>query len=183
MKTPQPTSPLPFTHLPAEDVSAASIASTTVRRRGAPHVREARVVYRPTRRALRQIAVDEPISSPGAVAAALCQLTADSPVEVFGVMTLTTKHHPIRFYEMSVGTLDASLVHPREVFRAAILDNAASIIATHNHPSGDPAPSAEDMAVTRRLCEAGLVLGVTLLDHIVTGEAGRYYSFREAGRI
>ena len=146
-----------------------------------PHLREARVVYRPTRRPLQRIQADAPIAGPSVVGPLLATLTEDRPQEVFAVMTLTTKHHPIRFYEISVGTLDATLIHPREIFRPAILDNAAALIATHNHPSGDPEPSREDRAVTARLSEAGTLLGFTLLDHIVTGHRGRYFSFREAG--
>ena len=78
------------------------------------------------------------------------------------------------------GTLDASLVHPREVFRAAITEAAASVIVIHNHPSGDPTPSPEDRAVTRQLVDAGRLVGIEVLDHVVVGE-GRYVSFAEAG--
>jgi len=86
-----------------------------------------------------------------------------------------------------IGTLTSSLAHPREVFRAAILANAAAIVATHNHPSGDPAPSAADVAVTRQLREAAKALDIDLLDHVICGDAKAdprglgYYSFREAG--
>ena len=157
--------------------------STPTPRRAAPHVREARIVYRPTRRPLRNLRTDVPIGTPRDVAAVLAPLVDESPQEVFAVLTLTTRHHPIRFYELTIGTLDASLVHPREVFRPAILANAAAIVATHNHPSGDPTPSAEDATLTRRLCQAGELLGIELLDHLVTGHDGRYVSFRELGRL
>jgi DNA repair protein RadC len=86
----------------------------------------------------------------------------------------------IAYHEVSRGTLDATLVHPREVFKAALLANAATIVLAHNHPSGNPAPSPDDMALTRRLIDAGRLLGVDVLDHIVIGD-GRYVSFRERG--
>lgn len=80
-------------------------------------------------------------------------------------------------HTVSVGTLTSSLVHPREVFRPAIVAGAAAIIVSHNHPSGDPEPSAEDLALTRRLVDAGALLGIEVLDHIITGE-GRSVSLR-----
>lgn len=82
---------------------------------------------------------------------------------------------------VSIGTLSASLVHPRECFRPAIIAGAAAVVAVHNHPSGDPAPSAEDRDVTRRLQRAGELLGIPLADHVVIGAAGAFYSFRERG--
>jgi DNA repair protein RadC len=82
---------------------------------------------------------------------------------------------------VSIGTLSASLVHPREFFRPAIVAGAASVVAVHNHPSGDPHPSAEDREVTRRLSRAGELLGIPLADHVVIGAEGSYYSFREEG--
>lgn len=75
------------------------------------------------------------------------------------------------------GTLDSALVHPREVFEAALLANAAAIVAGHNHPSGDPTPSPDDVEITRRLAATGEVLGIPVLDHIIVGD-GRYYSFK-----
>jgi DNA repair protein RadC len=83
------------------------------------------------------------------------------------------------YIEISRGTLTASLVHPREIFKAAILVNAASLLLVHNHPSGDPEPSAEDRAVTNRVYAAGELLGVTLVDHVILGHEGKYFSFSE----
>jgi DNA repair protein RadC len=84
----------------------------------------------------------------------------------------------------SLGTLTNSPIHPREVFRLAVNRGVASIIAGHNHPSGDPAPSRDDIAVTKRLKDAGEILGIQLLDHVVIGnETGQFYSFREQGVI
>jgi DNA repair protein RadC len=115
-------------------------------------------------------------------AIALTTLLQDEPSEVFGILCLTTKHRVIAFHEVSRGILDSTLVHPREVFRAALLANAAAIVAGHNHPSGDPSPSPDDVALTRRLASAGEIMGIPLLDHVIVGD-GRYYSFREGGLI
>lgn len=95
------------------------------------------------------------------------RLATDGQQEEFHIVTLDTKHQPIGSHQITVGTLDASLVHPREVFRAAIRDAAAAILLVHNHPSGDPTPSKEDFAVTRRLKEAGECIGIRILDHII----------------
>lgn len=90
--------------------------------------------------------------------------------EHFKVLTLDTKHVPIAWYYVTTGILDASLVHPREVFKWAFIDSAHCIIVAHNHPSGDPTPSREDHSVTDRLTEAGRILGIQVLDHIVVGD-------------
>lgn len=102
--------------------------------------------------------------------------------EEFLAVLLDGKGRNIGFNVVSVGTLTASLVHPREVFKAAILANAASIILVHNHPSGDPTPSEEDRALTRRLKQAGELVGIKILDHVVIGD-GRFYSFVESGSL
>jgi DNA repair protein RadC len=108
-------------------------------------------------------------------AIAYCQrhfarLVSDCLQEEFHIVTLDTKNQIISTHQITIGTLDASLVHPREVFRAAIKDAASSIILAHNHPSGDPTPSREDIAVTDRLCEVGKTIGIDVLDHIVMGK-------------
>lgn len=100
--------------------------------------------------------------------------------EEFRVLLLNTQHAVAREITVTRGTLDASIVHPREVFRAAITESAAAMILVHNHPSGDPTPSPEDREVTRQLAEAGRLLGIPVLDHIVIGDS-RYVSFVEAG--
>ncbi|QEF98138.1 hypothetical protein Mal15_21860 [Stieleria maiorica] len=99
--------------------------------------------------------------------------------EEFAIVTLNTKHVPTGVVRITRGTLDASLVHPREVFRAAIAASAAAIILIHNHPSGDTTPSREDKAVTDKLTECGKMLGITVLDHLVIG-GDRATSIREA---
>lgn len=97
------------------------------------------------------------------------RLIADAKHEEFHIITLDTKNQVIGSHQITVGTLDASLVHPREVFRAAIRDAAKSIILVHNHPSGDATPSREDFQVTDRLDEVGTTIGISVLDHIVLG--------------
>lgn len=86
------------------------------------------------------------------------------------ILTLDTKNKPISWHQVFIGTLDACIVHPREVFRVAIVDGAKSIILSHNHPSGDATPGEEDFRVTKRLSEAGKLLGIDVLDHIVYGD-------------
>ena len=106
----------------------------------------------------------------------------DLSVEKFGIITLTTKNQVAGIHVISVGTLNASLGHPREVFKAAILNNAASLICFDNHPSGDPTPSSEDITMTKRLVESGALLGIEVLDHVVTGDDG-YISLKEKGMM
>jgi DNA repair protein RadC len=95
------------------------------------------------------------------------RLATDARQEEFHIVTLDTKHQPIATHRITVGTLDSSLVHPREVFRPAIRDAAATILLVHNHPSGDPTPSLEDRQVTRRLEAAAETIGIPVLDHII----------------
>jgi DNA repair protein RadC len=100
------------------------------------------------------------------------------PVEKFGIFTLTTKNKIAGIHIISVGTLDNAPVEPREVFKAAILNNAKSIIAFHNHPSGDPSPSPDDIYTSKLLKRAGKILKIALLDHIIIGDA-TYVSLKE----
>lgn len=124
----------------------------------------------------------ERVRAAGDVYRLLRDYFADVAEERFGVLLLDTLNQIRGLHTVSVGTLDASLVHPRETFRAAILANAASLILFHNHPSGDPTPSAEDRSVTRQLRSAGEIVGIELLDHVIVGD-GRYVSFAEAGLL
>jgi DNA repair protein RadC len=116
-------------------------------------------------------------------------LAAGLDVEHFWVLVLNRKNHLIRPVEVTRGIADASLVHPREIFRAVIREGGSGAIVAHNHPSGDPAPSAADVRVTRQLREAAKVLDLTLLDHVVVGDeaadpAGAgFYSFSDAGLL
>ncbi|SDF25870.1 DNA replication and repair protein RadC [Fontibacillus panacisegetis] len=100
--------------------------------------------------------------------------------EHFVCLFLNTKNHIIAQETLSIGSLNASIVHPREVFRAAIKCCSASIVCAHNHPSGDPTPSSEDILITNRLCEAGEIVGIDVLDHIVIGD-GEFVSLKEQG--
>jgi len=104
----------------------------------------------------------------------------DLPVEEFHVLALGSQSQILGDVLVTRGILNSSLVHPREVFRAAIAEAAAGIIVVHNHPSGDPTPSADDRAVTRQLVDAGRLLDVPVYDHVVVG-GGRFVSFAEAG--
>ncbi|MFR3362674.1 MAG: JAB domain-containing protein [Enterococcus canintestini] len=104
--------------------------------------------------------------------------------EALLVLALNTKNEVIAFTELFRGSLNQSIAHPREIFQFALLNNSARIICSHNHPSGNPTPSENDNAFTARLRQAGELLGIELLDHvIVTDEATKYYSYREEGKI
>ncbi len=101
--------------------------------------------------------------------------------EHFWTLALNTKNRLMRIIEVSVGSLSASIVHPRELFKEAIRVSAASVIVVHNHPSGDPTPSGADIQLTRRLAKAGDVLGIEVLDHVVIGDGGEHASLRDLG--
>lgn len=116
----------------------------------------------------------------GDVVGLLRAFLADDPRERFVVVYLDTRNRPIAVHDAHVGTCDSSPVHPREIFGPALSLAATSIVVAHNHPSGDPTPSANDRAVTDRLRQAGELLGIALLDHVIVGDA-RYYSFADEG--
>lgn len=120
------------------------------------------------------------LNSPWQVAEFLMEEMRYYPKEYFKVILLNTKNQIISIEDISVGSLNSSIVHPREIFNLPVKKSAASVILIHNHPSGDPTPSREDMEVTRRLVEAGKILGISVLDHIIVGEK-RYISFKEKG--
>jgi len=129
------------------------------------------------------------LDSPAKVWARLEPLTVGLAVEKCWVLSLNRRHRLLGLQEVSSGTATSSLLHPREVFRIALKHAAPAAIVAHNHPSGDPAPSPADRAVTRQLTEAGRVLGVELLDHVIIGRpetdpVGKgWFSFGEAGLI
>lgn len=101
--------------------------------------------------------------------------------EHFWALALNTKNALVRIIEVSVGSLNASIVHPRELFKDAVRASAASVIVVHNHPSGDPTPSGADIQLTRRLVKAGDVLGIEVLDHVIIGDGDEYTSLRDLG--
>ncbi len=123
-----------------------------------------------------------PIRSPRDVVAAFAPRLEDLPVEEFHVAVLDAQHRLERDVTVTRGILNSSLVHPREVFREAIAERAASVILVHNHPSGDPTPSPDDRAVTDQLVAAGRLLDIPVHDHVIIGR-GRYTSFAEAGLL
>lgn len=110
----------------------------------------------------------------------LLPLFGSRPVEQFGIVLLDSKHRVLRTTIVATGTLNSTIVQPRDVYREAILGSAAAIVAFHNHPSGDPSPSYDDVELTKRLVAAGALMGVDLVDHVVLGDA-RYCSFKELG--
>ena len=101
--------------------------------------------------------------------------------EHFWGLALNTKNQLLRMVEVSVGSLNASIVHPRELFKDAVKVSAASMVVVHNHPSGDPTPSGADIQLTRRLVKAGDVLGIEVLDHVIIGDGGEHSSLRDLG--
>jgi DNA repair protein RadC len=127
-------------------------------------------------------AAPPPLQSPQEAARYLLPRYSTRPVENFGLLALDARHRIRREAVISVGCLTASLVHPREVFQEAVVSRAAALVLFHNHPSGDPEPSAEDLALTRRLAAAGSLMGIEILDHLVLG-AGRYVSLKERGHL
>lgn len=155
------------------------------RARGMGAARAARVLaaIELGRRSLTRDPAERPMfMTPGEVAAFLLPQFGNYPVERVGVVLLDTKHRLVRTRILSVGSLDASVVHPREVFREAVHAGAAAVVLFHNHPSGDPTPSRDDIALTRRLVTAGDIVGIDLIDHIVLADR-RYASMKELGRL
>jgi DNA repair protein RadC len=106
----------------------------------------------------------------------------DRKREEFRCVLLDTKNRVIRDETVSIGTLTASLVHPRDTFKNAVRESAAAVIFVHNHPSGDARPSQEDILLTRRLVQAGDLLGIRVLDHVIVGDGG-HFSFRDSGML
>ena len=125
----------------------------------------------------------ERLCTPGSVRGELADMSTMAQ-ECFCVLTLNTKNHLIDRHLITLGIVDASLVHPREVFRAAISDGASAVVLAHNHPSGNPTPSAKDIRITRQLVESGKVLDIQVLDHVIIGRGEReFVSLREEGLV
>ena len=140
-------------------------------------IRELRVEYRP-REDLPTL--DATLASPRETATFLVPVLEHEPVEVFLVLCLTTKHRLIAYHELGRGGIDSVLASPREIFKIALLSNAAAIVVAHNHPSGDPTPSPNDNALTRTLAAGAILLDLGFLDHVIVGD-GCYFSFKETG--
>ena len=135
------------------------------------------------RRTLVRGTADRPrLNTPRQLASYLLPQYGAGAVEQFGIVMLDTKHRVIRIKILSVGSLDTTVVHPREVFREATSACAAAIVLFHNHPSGDPTPSADDLVLTTRLVNAGDIMGIDVVDHLILADQ-RYFSLVEAGRL
>ena len=122
------------------------------------------------------------IKNPETVVKAIRTSIKDKAKEHFKLILLNTRNKIIGLSTISIGTLTTSLVHPREVFKDAIVHSAASVVLAHNHPSGDPEPSEDDLKITKKLVESGKILGIEVIDHIIIGK-NNFYSFREKGII
>lgn len=145
------------------------------------YVRELVVSYR-----RRQILVESEsrsVATPREAASVFASIMGEEAVEVLGILCLTTKQRLIAYHQISRGDIGHTVASPREIFQVALLSHAAAIVVGHNHPSGDPSPSADDQQLTRRLVDAGALMGIELLDHIIVGHDGRYFSFKEGGQI
>lgn len=146
------------------------------------YIRELSVQYR--RRSIHgDTSITHRLTSPTQCAALFTRLIGAEAVEVCGLVCLSTRWDILAYHELSRGTLDATLVNPRDVFRVGLLANARSIVIGHNHPSGDVTPSPEDNALTRRIKQASEIVGIDLMDHLIVSEEGRYFSFQEAGQL
>jgi DNA repair protein RadC len=135
------------------------------------------------RRTLVRRTAERPLlATPRQVAAYLLPQYGAATVEQFGIVMLDTRHRVIRIRIVSSGSLDSTVVHPREVFREAAAASAAAIVLFHNHPSGDPTPSPDDLVLTTRMVNAGSIMGIDVVDHVILADQ-RYFSLVEAGRL
>jgi DNA repair protein RadC len=135
------------------------------------------------RRTLARGGVERPsLRSPAQLAAYLLPQYGAGAVEQFGIVMLDSKSRLLQIRIVATGTVDSAVVHPREVFREAAAAAAAAIVLFHNHPSGDPTPSDDDLLLTHRMVSAGVVMGIDVVDHIILGER-RYCSLLEVGVI
>jgi DNA repair protein RadC len=122
------------------------------------------------------------LQTPQEAAALLMPAFSGRAVEQFGIVLLDTRHRVLRTTVLTVGTLNTASIEPRDVFREATLGGAAALVVFHNHPSGDPTPSPDDVELTRRLVAAGILMGIDVVDHIILGDV-RYCSFKAMGRL
>jgi DNA repair protein RadC len=161
-------------------------STSTTRPMRSCRVRELVIAYRPLRDPEgRTVTVPSvPLSSPPVAAQVIAPLLADHPVEIFAVACLSARNRILAWHIVSRGTRQSTLVSIPDVFMpACVTPGTVALLVAHNHPSGDPAPSEDDVAITSRLEAAAAVLDFSFHDHLIVGEEGRYYSFREAGRL
>ncbi|TCI24042.1 DNA repair protein RadC [Exiguobacterium sp. SH5S13] len=123
------------------------------------------------------------LRSPACARAIAAPFIGEDDREVFLVIMLNTKNNVIGVHRAHVGSVNSSIVHPREVFKCAILNNASFLLVCHQHPSGDPTPSREDIEVTERLYEAGQLIGIPVLDHVILGSDESYVSLKQRGYV
>jgi DNA repair protein RadC len=123
------------------------------------------------------------IRSPADAAAIVRDYIGDADREHFVVLCLDGRHKVVAINTVSVGSLDTAFAHPREVFKPAVLSNSAAVVLAHNHPSGDPEPSPDDCRITARLTNAGNILGITVLDHVIVGQDERFCSLKQRGLL
>lgn len=141
------------------------------------YVRELQVRYR-LRRVDGGLTLPDRLLTSHDAAVAFTQLLKDEPVEVCGLFCLSSRNHVLGYHELSRGTTDTTVVHPREVCKVALLANATAIILGHNHPSGDPSPSPQDLQLTHRIRNATEIIGIELFDHVIVATGG-YVSLRQ----
>ncbi len=150
---------------------------------GTAKIAQLRASFELGRRLMRETLGDKPVlSSSRSVYSFFAPVVKNMKKEIFLCALLDAKNRFIREVKISEGTLTNSLIHPREAFKEAIRESAASIIFVHNHPSGDPEPSRDDLAVTEKLKNAGHIVGIAVLDHVIIGD-GRYVSLKEKGML
>ncbi len=161
-------------------LSPRQLQSCGLNRRRATALLAAEALFRRSRRTA--LFPGQPFRSSGEIFRHFDPLMAGLQKECFWTTLLDGKNRILRLARISEGSLTASLAHPREVFRPAVREAAAGVIFVHNHPSGDPEPSQEDIQITRRLVESGKIMGIRVLDHVIIG-ARRYFSFADQGML
>jgi DNA repair protein RadC len=150
---------------------------------GSSRAKQIKVCYELARRLqMNKAANIQIVKSPQDVAGLIMHEMRYLKKEVFRIILLNTKNHILSIEDISIGSLNSSIVHPREVYASAVKRSASGLIAVHNHPSGDPTPSQEDISTTNRLVQAGEGIGIKLLDHVIIGD-GKFISLKEKGLI
>jgi DNA repair protein RadC len=172
-----------FNSLPAMLVEASEEELSAIKGMGVSRVKQLKAAYELARRLFYQPPSKQTYIRKAQDVADICiPVMRYLKREVFKVIFLNTKNGIIHIEDVSIGSLNSSIVHPREVFSLAVKRSASSVVFIHNHPSGDPEPSIEDIETTKRLMSSGDVLGIKILDHIIVGD-GRYISLKERGVI